>query len=131
MVPRRGRLGTVCARGASPAWLSGPSTSPLGVSLSARFEVREVFRISARRKVVVAGVILEGIVRSGQIINFKLQDGLFCSAKIASVEYIDRVSSRESLVGLLCDEQDPQEAALYAELCPPGTVVGVNDAAAA
>jgi hypothetical protein len=27
---RRGRLGTVCARGAPPAWPSGPSTSPLG-----------------------------------------------------------------------------------------------------
>jgi hypothetical protein len=27
---RRGRLGTVCARGACPAWSSGPSTSPLG-----------------------------------------------------------------------------------------------------
>src|SRR5213080_1656245 len=26
---RRGRLGTVCARGAHPAWSSGPSTSPL------------------------------------------------------------------------------------------------------
>src|SRR5205807_4648920 len=25
----RGRLGTVCARGAHPAWSSGPSTSPL------------------------------------------------------------------------------------------------------
>ena len=31
MVPRRGRLGTVCARGAHPAWSSGPSTSPLDV----------------------------------------------------------------------------------------------------
>jgi len=128
---RRGSREKLWARGALDTWSSGPSTSPLGVSLSARFEVREVFRISARRKVVVAGVILDGTVRSGQIINFKLQDGLFCSAKIASVEYIDRVSSRESLVGLLCDEQDPQEAALYAELCPPGTVVEVNDAAAA
>src|SRR5213080_3448326 len=27
---RRGRVGTVCARGACPAWSSGPSTSPLG-----------------------------------------------------------------------------------------------------
>ncbi len=32
MVWRRGRLGTVCARGAHPAWSSGPSTSPLGGS---------------------------------------------------------------------------------------------------
>jgi len=29
VVWRRGRLGTVCARGAHPAWSSGPSTSPL------------------------------------------------------------------------------------------------------
>jgi hypothetical protein len=80
---------------------------------------------------VVAGVILDGGVRSGQIINFKLQDGLSCSAKIESVVYIDRVSTGESLVGLLCDEHDPQEAGVYAELCPPGTVVEVSDAAAA
>jgi hypothetical protein len=90
-----------------------------------------VFRLSARRKVVVAGVILDGVVRSGQIINFKLQDGLSCSTRIESVEYIDRVSTGESLVGLLCDEHDPQEAAVYAELCPAGTVVEVSDAAAA
>src|SRR5947207_6691280 len=30
---RRGRLGTVCARGAHPAWSSGPSTSPLEVHI--------------------------------------------------------------------------------------------------
>src|SRR6266513_4822213 len=29
---RRGRLGTVCARGAHAAWSCGPSTSPLGGS---------------------------------------------------------------------------------------------------
>jgi len=99
--------------------------------LGARFEVREVFRLPVHRKVVVAGVILDGIVRSGQTIIFKLQDGLFCSAKIASVEYIDRVSSRESLVALLCDEKNRQEAAFYAQLCPRGTIVEVSDAAAA
>ena len=30
VVTRRGRLGAVCARGACPTRLSGPSTSPLG-----------------------------------------------------------------------------------------------------
>jgi hypothetical protein len=30
VVRRRGRLGTVCARVAWPAWVPGPSTSPLG-----------------------------------------------------------------------------------------------------
>src|SRR5438477_13024542 len=33
LVWRRGRLGTVCARGAHPTWSCGPSTSPLGGSL--------------------------------------------------------------------------------------------------
>jgi len=34
---RRGRLGTVCARGADPAWSSGPSTSPLEDALDAQW----------------------------------------------------------------------------------------------
>ena len=34
MVWRRGRLGTVCARGASPAQQAGPSTSPLAAVLT-------------------------------------------------------------------------------------------------
>src|SRR6266478_684708 len=34
LVWRRGRLGTVCARDACPAWSSGPSTSPLGAAMS-------------------------------------------------------------------------------------------------
>ena len=98
--------------------------------MGARFEVREVLRFKARRKVVLAGRVLDGIARSGQTINFKLPDGLSWSTKIASVEFVDRMFS-EQLVGLLCDERDPREATLYAELCPPGTVVDLRDAAAA
>jgi hypothetical protein len=98
--------------------------------VGARFEVREVLRFTARRKVVLAGRVLEGIARSGQTINFKVPDGHAWSAKIASVEFVDRVFS-ESLIGLLCDERDPREATLYAELCPPGSVVELSDGAAA
>jgi hypothetical protein len=117
------------ARGACPTWSSGPSTSPLGDSVGARFEVREVLRFTARRKVVLAGRVLDGIARSGQTINFKVPDGHSWSAKIASVEFVDRMFA-EPLIGLLCDEGDPREATLYAELCPPGTVVELSDAAA-
>lgn len=98
--------------------------------MGARFEIREVLRFTARRQVALAGRVLEGIARSGQTINFKGPDGLVWSAKIASVEFVDRMFS-ESLIGLLCDERDPREASLYAELCPPGTVVELSDAAAA
>jgi hypothetical protein len=110
--------------------LCGPSTSPLGDSVGARFEVREVLRFTARRKVVLAGRVLDGIARSGQTINFKVPDGHSWSAKIASVEFVDRMFSAP-LIGLLCDERDAREATLYAELCPPGTVVELSDAAAA
>lgn len=98
--------------------------------MGARFEVREVLRLTARRKVVLAGRVLDGIARSGQTINFKVPDGHSWSARIASVEFVDRLFS-EQLVGLLCDERDPREAALYAELCPPGTVVELSEAEAA
>ena len=98
--------------------------------MGARFEVREVLRFTARHKVVLAGRVVDGIARSGQTINFNLPDGLFWSAKIVSVEFVDRMFS-EQLVGLLCDERDPREATLYAELCPPGTVVELSDAPAA
>ena len=97
--------------------------------MGARFEVRAVFRFTARRKVVVAGRVLDGIARSGQTINFRVPDGGFWYAKIASVEFVDRIFS-EPLIGLLCDERDPKEALLYAEFCPPGTVVELSDAAA-
>jgi hypothetical protein len=97
--------------------------------MAARFEVREVLRFVARRKVVLAGRVLDGIARCGQTIHFKVPDGGSWSAKITSVEFVDRMFS-EQLVGLLCDERDPREATLYAELCPPGTVVELSDAAA-
>jgi len=93
----------------------------------ARFEVQEIFRLSSRRQVVVAGAIVDGSIRQGQKILFPLQDGLYCSAVITSVEYIDRPAFKESLVALVCNENDPQEAELYAGLCSPGTVISVDD----
>ena len=97
--------------------------------MGARFEVREVLRFTARRKVVLAGRVLEGVARPGQTIDFRFQDRLFCSVKIAAVEFVERILPDETLVGLLCEERDPREATLYAELCPRGTVVELSDAA--
>jgi hypothetical protein len=98
--------------------------------VSARFEVRAIFRFIPRRKIAIAGRVLSGIASAGQTINFKAPDGSLWHARVSAIEFVDRVFS-ESLIGLLCDERDPREATLYAELCPPGTVVELSDALAA
>ena len=56
----------------------------------------------------------------------ELQPRLTCSCRISVVEYIDRPSAGESLVGLVCPETEPDQAGFYSELCPPGTLVTIN-----
>jgi hypothetical protein len=98
--------------------------------MGARFEVQKVFRFTERRKVVLAGRVLSGVASAGQIINFNTPDGSPWTTTITAVEFVERVFS-DSLIGLLCDERDPREATLYAELCPPGTVVELSEASVA
>src|SRR2546429_1312879 len=51
VVLRRGRQGPVCARGACPAWSSGPSTSPLGGALTvARLRLWQSSKVLTRSK---------------------------------------------------------------------------------
>jgi hypothetical protein len=96
------------------------------MAASARFEVREILRLSGGPSIVFAGRVLYGSVRPGMEITIELQPQLTCTCKIQSVEYIDRGSVEDSLVGLACPELDPTEAAVYSDLCPPGTVVEIN-----
>jgi|ERR1700679_1759768 len=93
---------------------------------NARFEVREVLRLERGPSIIFAGRILEGAIHTGMNVQFELQPGLYCSSRITAVEYIDRVSVEENLIGLVCSETDSKEAELYAELCPPGTIVHVK-----
>jgi len=58
----------------------------------------------------------------------RLRPGQYNSCAIKSMEYIDRVSTAESLIALLCAESDLQKAPLRSQLCPPGTVLEVSDA---
>jgi len=96
------------------------------MAATAQFEIREILRLSSRSSIVFAGRILEGTIRPGMEIALELQPRLSCTCTIQSVEYIDRVSAGQALVGLICDETNPDEAALYSDLCPPGTVVQIN-----
>jgi hypothetical protein len=99
------------------------------LSNGAKFEVREVLRmrLPTGPSIVFAGCILEGSIRPGMDVLFELQPALYCSARITAVEFIDRVSvDGGSVIGLVCSETDSKEAELYSDLCPPGTIVQVN-----
>jgi hypothetical protein len=94
----------------------------------AKFEIREVLRLRLPRRpsIIFAGRVLEGTIQPGMDVQFELQPGLYCSSRITAVEYIDRVSVGESVIGLVCSETDSQAAELYSDLCPPGTIVKVT-----
>jgi hypothetical protein len=93
----------------------------------ARFEVRTVFRLSLGPSIVFAGRILEGTVKSGMWVRLEGRSGSPVTCWVKSVEFIDRPSVGESLVGLVCAESNPDDVDLYTDLCPPGTVVDVVD----
>jgi hypothetical protein len=95
----------------------------------ARFEVKEVFPLSTRRKLVMAGTVLEGDVCKGMSAQIWLDGEAFWVLPIDSVEVIDRPAS-ETLTGLVCAEQDGEAVALCKDLCPPGTVISVAEASA-
>jgi len=96
-------------------------------SLMSKLEVREVFRLPQRKQFVIAGVVAEGVMREGMNALVWLDGGAYWSIPVLSVEFIDRLLVTESLIGLVCAEQDTSDAATCQELCPFGTVIEVRE----
>ena len=90
----------------------------------ATLKVREVFPLPSRRKFVVAGDILGGALKAGMFAQL-------CAAQVLvkSIEYVDRVSAGEPMVGLVFSETDTVNAVTSSKSCPAGSVLEVNDAA--
>jgi len=57
-----------------------------------------------------------------------LDSGLYWRIPIAAVEFIDRIASKESLVGLVCPEKTAEDAELCYGLCEIGTEIEVTEA---
>lgn len=98
------------------------------MSENSKFEVRAVLRLTLlnRPSIVFSGRVLAGSIQPGMSIQFELQPGRMHSCPVASLEFIERVSAGESLVGLVCLETHAGEADRYSELCPPGTIIAVS-----
>jgi hypothetical protein len=91
-----------------------------------KFKVDEVLRLPSRGEVVFAGSVIEGRVAPGMRVRLELQEGLYTTIQIKSVEFIDRIALKQSLLGLLCAERSEKDADVYADLCPSGTVIEVE-----
>jgi hypothetical protein len=95
----------------------------------AQFEVRKILRMDSYDPVpliLFAGLILDGTVRAGMTITFELHRRQSVRREILGIEYVDYVSADETLIGLLCAENDPDEAELYSDCCPAGTILEIN-----
>ena len=96
----------------------------------AKFQVMEIFRLPKRAQFVIAGRVTAGEVRAGMNALVLLDSRLYWRIQIAAVEFIDRVASKESLVGLICHEKNSEDAKLCHGLCGIGTEIEVTDAPA-
>ena len=72
---------------------------------------------------MLAGRIVEGEITMGMSALVWLDSQAFWDLPVRAIEYIDRVSVGESLVGLICAEQDEGDALICSELCPTGTII--------
>lgn len=94
----------------------------------AKFTVREVLWLQGRNELLLAGSISEGTVLAGMQALVWLDSKAFWAIPVTSVEFIDRPSVGETLVGLVCAGQTADDAKVCAELCLPGDVIEVADA---
>jgi hypothetical protein len=94
----------------------------------ARFEVREVFRLPQRSRFVFAGDIVDGTVSAGMTAHVWLDGHAFCDLRVEAIEYLDRITTHDSLVCLVFPEETKEQSEFYADLCPLGTIIEVKDA---
>ena len=88
-----------------------------------KFEVHDVFRLPSRKQFVVAGKIVDGRAAAGMTVLVRLDPETLWSIPVVSVQFVDRLTGKDSLVGLLCDEQRAGDAEICREHCPMGTVI--------
>lgn len=80
--------------------------------MSARFRVADAFSIESRRLFVLAGEIVDGVVRPGMSVLIDFNDVVQMHAPIVGVEEI-RASDPRKSVGLTIDYEDDLGLALW------------------
>ena len=92
----------------------------------ARFKVASVLRLAGRHDVVFVGEVVEERIEPGMVLCIPLQGELYSCIPILGVEDIRNTANVMVNVGLRCAEQAETDSDVYADLCPPGTVIEVR-----
>jgi hypothetical protein len=92
----------------------------------AKFEFREVFRLPLRKEFVITGVVIEGEIKEGMVVAIWIDSKLYWHIPVKHIEFVDRVAQNESLVGLVCEELNTEDASLFSDFCSIGDVIEVK-----
>lgn len=80
-----------------------------------KFQVHHTFTLECQRLFVLAGLILDGEVRAGMIVNVPLNSSAFVSGQIHNVEFARSADERED-VCLCISYEDSDELELWEAL---------------
>ena len=90
----------------------------------ARLRIARIFRLPGRG-VVVAGKIVDGMIRKGDTLRLS-RDGWVRRLAVTAVEFLDCNAARRFEIGVVCREDCEQDAEHYAGLFPAATVIAVE-----
>jgi len=96
--------------------------------MPATFVVRRTFYLSSRRAFVLSGDILSGLIRTGMLIDLRLNGSVTIPVPIKAVEAVDvnRAAGHAEVV-LVLDCEDDMARVLYSGLFQPGEELTLKD----
>lgn len=91
----------------------------------ATFEVAQIFELASSSAMVLRGHIKAGVVVPGMLAKVWVDGGLYMTASIKSVEYIDGLDT-EGTIGLVLQVPDDDTRKWWLGLCQAGDVLSIE-----
>jgi hypothetical protein len=92
-----------------------------------KLKVCDILHLPTCGQFVIAGKLIEGTIDPGMYARIGLGSVGWWKIRVVNVQFIERVDSNESLIGLVFEERNSEDAAMYESFCPIGSVLEVCD----
>ena len=96
-------------------------------SVSATFEVQDLFTLPDRFDTFVAGKVISGVVQEGMLVSILIDGGAFWTLTIKSVESVRTVDGRAD-VALALDTSNEEAQIWFKGLCAKGDILVLQPA---